>query len=116
MRRAAGRPDAVVRVRVTDSTGAPWPGVAVLTTVLWTSKADYERLGKARGRLFRTDPSGDVTVPIRLDRQQRAAVRRNGDWVNVSVVAFDAGGQPVAQATTSRYIGSRADKREQARR
>jgi hypothetical protein len=112
---AAGAPDAVVRVRVTDSTGAPLARTAVLTTVLWTSKADYERLGKPRGRLLRTDAFGELAVPIRLDRQQRASVGRNGDWANVSVVAFDAGGRPVAQATTSRYIGSRADEREQAR-
>ena len=112
---AAGDPDAVVRVRVTDSAGTPLAGAEVLVTVLWTSKADYERHGRARGRLFRTDPSGELIVPIKLDRQQRAAVGRNGDWVNVSVVALDAGGQPVAQATTSRYIGAHADKREQAR-
>ena len=112
---AAGGPDAVVRVRVTDSAGTPLAGIEVLTTVLWTSKADYERHGKARGHRFRTDPSGEVIVPIKLDRQQRAAVARNGDWANVSVVAFDASGQPVAQATTSRYIGSRAAEREQAR-
>jgi hypothetical protein len=112
---AAGAPDAVVRVRVTDSAGAPLAGAKVLTTVLWTSKADYERHGKARGRLLLTDAFGALTVPIRLDRQQRAAVGRNGDWVNISVVGFAVGGQPFAQATTSRYIGSRADVREQAR-
>ena len=112
---AAGGPDAVVRVRVTSSAGTPLAGAEVLATVLWTSKADYERHGRARGRLYRTDQSGEVIVPIKLDRQQRAAVGRNGDWVNVSVVALGAGGQPVAQATASRYIGSRADKREQAR-
>lgn len=112
---AAGAPDAVVRVRVTDAAGAPLTRVAVLTTVLWTSNADYERHGKARGRLLRTDGVGELAVPIRLDRQQRAAVGRNGDWMNLSVVAFDAGGRPVAQATTSRYVGSRADQREQAR-
>ena len=107
--------DAVLRIRVTDSAGAPLVGAAVLTTVLWTSKADYERHGRARSRMLQTDASGALNVPIKLDRQQRAAARRNGDWVNVSVVAFDAGGQPVAQATTSRYIGSRAEEREQAR-
>ncbi len=112
---AAGGPDAVVRVRVTDSAGTPLAGTEVLATVLWTSKADYERHGKPRGRLFRTDPSGEVIVPIKLDRQQRAAVGRNGEWVNVSVVAFDAGGRPVAQATTSRYIGANPRAREQAR-
>ena len=112
---AAGAPDAVVRVRVTDAAGAPLVGAAVLTTVLWTSKADYERHGRASGRLLRTDGLGDLTVPIRLDRQQRAAVRRNGDWANISLVAFDVAGQPVAQATTSRYIGALAEAREQAR-
>jgi hypothetical protein len=112
---AAGGPDAVVRVRVTDSAGTPVAGAEVLATVLWTSKADYERHGRARGRVVRTDLSGEVIVPIRLDRQQRAAVGRNGDWVNVSVVALDVTGRPFAQATTSRYIGARPDKREQAR-
>ena len=112
---ATGSPDAVVRVRVTDSAGAPLVGAGVLATVLWTSKADYERHGRARGRLLRTDAAGELIIPIQLDRQQRAAVGRNDDWVNVSVVAFGAGGQPVAQATTSRYIGSRAEAREQAR-
>jgi hypothetical protein len=112
---AVGAPDAVMRVRVTDSAGAPLGGAAVLTSVLWTSKADYERHGKARGRLLRTDAFGELAVPITLDRQQRAAVRRNGDWVNISVVALDAAGQPIAQATTSRYLGSRAEVREQAR-
>ena len=104
-----------MRVRVTDSAGAPLAGAAVLTTVLWTSKADYERHGKARGRLLRTDATGALIVPIKLDRQQRAAVSRNGDWVNISIVAFDAGGQLLAQATTSRYLGSRAEERVQAR-
>ena len=112
---AARGPDAVVRVRVTDAAGSVIAGAEVLTTVLWTSKGDYERHGKARGRLFRTGPSGEVIVPIRLDRQQRAAVGRNDDWMNVSVVGLDANGQPVAQATTSRYIGSDAERREQAR-
>jgi hypothetical protein len=112
---AADAADAVVRVRVTDSAGAPLARAAVLTTVLWTSKADYERHGNARGRLLRTDALGELMVPIKLDRQQRAAVGRNGDWVNISIVAFDAGGQPLAHATTSRYIGSRAEEREQAR-
>jgi hypothetical protein len=112
---AVGAPDAVVRVRVTDPAGAALAGARVLTTVLWTSKADYERHGKARGRLLRTDAFGELAVPITLDRQQRAAVGRNGDWANISVVALDAGGRPVAQATTSRYLGSRAEAREQAR-
>ena len=103
-----------MRVRVTDSAGAPIATAAVLTTVLWTSKADYERHGKARGRLLHTNAVGELIVPIKLDRQQRAAVSRNGDWVNISIVAFDTGGQPIAQATTSRYIGSRAQESEQA--
>jgi hypothetical protein len=112
---AAGAPDAVVRVRMTDTAGAPVARAAVLTTVLWTSKADYERHGRARGRLLRTNAFGEVAVPIKLDRQQRAAVGRNGDWVNISVVALGAGGKLVAQATTSRYIGPRTDQREKAR-
>jgi hypothetical protein len=112
---AAGAPDAVVRVRVTDSADAPLAGAAVLATVLRTSKAAYDRHGSARGRLLRTDAFGELIVPIKLDRQQRAAAGRNGDWVNISIVALDIGGQPVAQATTSRYIGSRAEEREQER-
>jgi hypothetical protein len=107
--------DAVVRVLVTSSSGAPLAGAAVLTTVLWTSKADHERYGRARGVLLRTDAAGALTVPITLDRQQRAAAGRNGDWANISVIAFDAEGHYVAQATTSRYVGTRADKRAQAR-
>lgn len=112
---ATGAVDAVVQVRVTDAAGSPVAGAAVLTTVLWTSKADYERHGPARGLMLRTDASGQLTVPIKLDRQQRGAVGRNGDWANISVVAFDASGQFLAQATTSRYVGSRADKRAEAR-
>lgn len=111
---AAGAPDVVVRVTVTDWAGAPLAGANVLTTVLWTSKDDYVRYGKARGRFLRTDSLGELAVPIKLDRQQRAAVGRNGGWANISIVAFDAGGRPIAQATTSRYIGSRADQRVQA--
>ena len=112
---AAGAVDAVVHVRVTNSAGSRLAGAAVLTTVLWTSKADYERHGRARSLLLHTDASGDVIVPIKLDRRERAAVGRNGDWANISVVAFDATGQFLAQATTSRYVGSRVDKRAQAR-
>jgi hypothetical protein len=111
----ASAPDAVVRVRVTDAAGAPIAGSSVLATVLWASKADYERYGRARGRMLRTDARGDVAVPFYLDRQQRAAVARNGDWLNASVVAFDGAGRPVAQATTSRYLGSRPEALEQAR-
>lgn len=112
---AAGGVDAVVRVRVTDSAGAPLAGAAVLTSVFWASKADYERYGRARGRLLRTDASGELLVPIALDRQQRAAVSRNGQWMNISVVALDADGQVIAEAATSRYLGRRADKRIQGR-
>jgi hypothetical protein len=111
---AAASVDAVVLVRVTDSTGAPVAGATVLTTVLWTSKADYRRFGRARGHLLRADAQGELSVPIQLDRQQRASVRRNGDWANISVVGFDNVGQPIAFATTSRYLGTKPRKRAQA--
>ncbi len=112
---AAATPvDAFVRVHITVAAGAPVAGAAVLTTVLWTSKADFERHGRPRGQLLLADAVGRLVVPIRLDRQQRAAVDRNGGWANISVTALDAAGRPIAQATTSRYVGTQVEKRQQA--
>jgi hypothetical protein len=112
---AAASFDAALRVRVTDSTGMPLAGAAVLTTVLWTSKSDFGRFGHPRGRLLHADARGELVVPISLDRRQRAAVKRNGDWASFSVVAFDAAGQPISFVTTSRYLGTKPEKRVQAR-
>jgi hypothetical protein len=112
---AAPPVDALLRVRIKDAAGAPVAGARVLTTVLWTSKADFERHGRPRGQIHRADDVGRLVVPIRLDREQRAAVARNGDWANISVTAIDSVGQPIAQATTSRYVGTQPDQRARAR-
>jgi hypothetical protein len=107
--------DVVVQVRVSDAAGAPVAGAAVLTTVLWTSRSDFRRYGHPRGQLLRADGRGELSVSIALDRRQRAAVRRNGDWANISVVALDAAGRAGSFATTSRYLGTRPEKRAQER-
>jgi hypothetical protein len=82
-----------------------------VSTILWTSKADYARHERAVGQLHRTDDAGNLAIPVRLDGRQRAAVSRNGDWLNMSLVAFDAAGRPISHVTTSRYLGSRPDGR-----
>jgi hypothetical protein len=107
--------DLVVQVRVTDAAGAPVAGAAVLTTVMWTSRSDFRRFGPPRGSMFRADSHGELAVRIALDRQQRRAIRRNSDWANISVVGFDAAGRPTSYAATSRYLGAKPEKREQAR-
>lgn len=113
---AAAEPvDTLLRVRVTDAAGLPLAGRPVLATVHWTSKDDFVRYGRMRGRLLRTDANGDIAVAMKLDRAQRAAVRRNGDWANITVVAFDAAGRPSSQATTSRYLGTRPKELARAR-
>ena len=112
---AAASVDLVLRVRVTDTGGAPVAGAAVLTTVLWSSKRDFSRFGRPRGELLHADDAGELTVPISLDRQQRAAVRRNGGWAGIAVVAFDAAMRPVSVAATSRYLGSSTEKHIQAK-
>jgi len=112
---AAAGADVVLRVRVTDAAGAPVAGAPVLTTVMWTSRSDFRRFGPPRGQLVHADARGELTVSIAFDRRQRAAVARNGDWAGISVVAFDRAMQPVSVATTSRYLGSEAREREQAR-
>ena len=105
---------AVIDIRVTDVTGAPLAGVDVLTTVLWTSRADFRRFGRPRGQLLRTDAQGEIAIGLRLDRQQSASVKRNGQWANIAVVGFDERGQPASFATTSRYLGTKPEKRAQA--
>jgi hypothetical protein len=112
---AAATSDDVLHVRVSDARGAPVANAAVLVTVLWTSKSDLERFGRPRSRVLHADEGGELAVPIRLDRRERAAVRRNGDWANISLVSLDAAGRPAGFATTSRYLGDSPAKREQAR-
>lgn len=113
---AAAEPvDTLLRVRLTDAAGLPLAGRRVLMTVHWTSKDDFVRYGRMRGRMARTDTNGDLAVALKLDRAQRAAVRRNGDWANITIVAFDGSGRPTGQATTSRYLGTRPDNMARAR-
>ena len=111
---ATGTPDAVVRVRVTDAHGAPLRHARVVTTVLWTSKADYERFGRASSRLGRTNEMGTLDVALRLTAHERSAVARNGDWLNLSLVAVDDRGVVVSSTAATRYIGANDDERRKA--
>lgn len=106
----AAAPDIVLRVDVADAAGGPVAGAAVLTTVLWNSKADYRRHGRAVGKVLHADREGRLAVPIKLDRRQRASVARNGGWLNVSMVVLDTSGHPIAQRTTSRHLGRTHDE------
>ena len=106
--------DARVLVQVNDGTGAPIDRATVITTVLWTAKTDFEQYGRPGSRIARTDVRGAANVDVRLSGPERAAVARNGGWLNLSVVVIDQNGHVVAHTATSRYLGDRADERAKA--
>jgi hypothetical protein len=111
---AAEATDTVVRVQVVDAAGMPVQDARVLTTVLWTSKRDFDLFGHPGGRAGQTDLFGDVAVRLRLSARERAAVARNGDWLNMSIVAIDARGDVIAHTAASRYLGTDQEERLKA--
>ena len=76
---------------------------------MWSSKADWQQHGRAVGRKATTDALGNATIHIALTEVERAAALRNNDWANLTVVTLHEDGNPEAFASSSRYLGSKAD-------
>jgi len=110
---AAEAPDFSVSLSVADEQGRGVSNATVLVFVRWTSKRDFVRHGPMKARVVKTTAAGSANVDIRLTRAQKAAVRFNGDWVNLGYVVLDAAGKPAAFGGTSRYLGSKPDQARQ---
>ena len=110
---AAGRSDISLQVRITNLVGRPLANRNVIVSTMWSSKADWQQQGRAVGREATTNALGIASIPIALTDVERAAARRNNDWVNLTVVTLDENGNPEAFASSSRYLGSKPDQQAQ---
>jgi hypothetical protein len=111
---AADKPDAKIAVQVRDALGRALPGRRVMVTTHWsTEKESKDHGGRSLNRVFRTDSRGSARGPIKLTRDERASVRLNNDWLNLTVLVFDEHGRPAGIAATTRYLGTEPDQLEQ---
>ncbi|MBC7897925.1 MAG: hypothetical protein H7066_21065, partial [Cytophagaceae bacterium] len=110
---AAARSTISLQVRVTNQVGRPLANRSVIVSTMWSSKADWQQHGRAVSRKATTDALGNASIHIALTDVERAAARRNNDWVNLTVVTLDVNGNPEAFASSSRYLGSKPDQQAQ---
>jgi hypothetical protein len=108
--------DATFSVLVADASGRGVPGRQVIASAMWSSEQDSQpHGGRSDGRSFATDASGRARVRIELTEDERASVRRNNDWLNITLVVLDAAGNPVDVIATTRYLGDKQDQKAQVR-
>ena len=112
---ATAAADFVADLQVLDDQGQGVDQAVVLVFIRWTSKDQFKSHGAMRARAVRTDVNGRASLAIKMTLAESAAVRYNGDWVNLSYVTIDSLGNPVAFGGDSRYLGNEADQVAQDR-
>ncbi len=110
----AAAADAGVRVglSVVDAAGVARGGERVALVLLPTGEARPKDI--PLGIPAVTTADGRATWTLRLTHAERAAVRANGDWLNLQAAALSPEGAPISFTAFSMYIGAERSQAAEA--